>query len=255
MPSKRLAQSRPPNPASRPLRTRVWGAGRLLFVSVAVAVTFGAFFLTGMRVANRAREVKVPELRGQAVADANRALASVGLIMKIDQRRADSKVPADHVLGQDPDPGTVLRRQRVIRVRVSEGQRDPFVPLVTGQADRTAEIMLAEDNIQIASRASIRSASYPSGVIIAQDPPVKSRSSRVSLLVNEGEGGTGFVMPDVIGTSGGRVVDILRRHGFRVTVGAEVTYPGLPPGVVVRQSPQAGYQISSGDAVVLEVSH
>jgi beta-lactam-binding protein with PASTA domain len=61
-------------------------------------------------------------------------------------------------------------------------------------------------------------------------------------------------MPDVIGTLGLRTVDILRRRGFRVTVTAEVPYPGLPPGVIVRQTPQAGFQIGYGDPVQLEIS-
>jgi beta-lactam-binding protein with PASTA domain len=31
-------------------------------------------------------------------------------------------------------------------------------------------------------------------------------------------------------------------------------YPGVPPGVVIRQSPQAGFQVTLGDTVSLEVS-
>jgi beta-lactam-binding protein with PASTA domain len=33
-----------------------------------------------------------------------------------------------------------------------------------------------------------------------------------------------------------------------------VPYPGLQPGVVIRQSPQAGFQIGSGEPVTIEVS-
>jgi serine/threonine-protein kinase len=225
-----------------------------MVLGVLLSATFGAFFLTGMRVANRAREVKVPDVRGQSITDANRALAGVGLVLKVEQRRGDPKIPVDHVLSQDPDPGTVLRRQRAIRVRVSDGQRDPLVPSVVGQADRTAELTLTQDGITVSERATIRSADYEP-VVIGQDPPASGRGSAVALLLNEGEHRTSFVMPDVIGASGGRVVDVLRRHGFRVTIGAEVSYPGLPPGVVVRQTPQAGYQIADGEAVVLEVTH
>jgi beta-lactam-binding protein with PASTA domain len=61
-------------------------------------------------------------------------------------------------------------------------------------------------------------------------------------------------MPDLIGTLGSRAVDVLRRRPFRVTIGAEVPYPGLPPGIVVRQMPQPGYQVGFGDTVTLEVS-
>jgi serine/threonine-protein kinase len=223
-------------------------------LAIALSATFGAFFLIAVRVTTRAREVKVPDVRGQSLAAATNALGAVGLVMKIELRRSDPKVAADHVLSQEPEPGTVLRRQRPVRLRVSDGQRDPVVPSVEGMPERTAEIVLAQEQIEIASRAEVRTTSFPSGTVIAQDPIGKQRSARINLLVNRGEAGPTFVMPDVIGTLGIRVVDILRRRGFRVTLGADVSYPGLPPGVVVRQTPQAGFQVAYGDPVVLELS-
>jgi serine/threonine-protein kinase len=240
--------------APHEIRTRVWSAGRLLVLAVALAITFGAFFLTALRVTTRAREVPVPDVRGLTVAAATQALGNVGLSLRIDLRRPDPKVAADHILSQEPEPGTIIRRQRAVRVRVSEGQLDPIVPALVGLAERTAEIVLAEERVAIGSRTEVRTASYPPGAIIAQDPPEKQRSARVSLLVNRGDAGMTFVMPDLIGTLGVRVVDILRRRGFRVTVAAEVPYPGLAPGVVVRQTPQAGFQVAYGDPVVLELS-
>jgi beta-lactam-binding protein with PASTA domain len=254
MPVRKPASGRVRKGAPHQFRTRVWSAGRLLLLAVALSITFGAFFLTALRVATRSREVNVPDVRGKAVAEATDLLAGVGLVMRVDQRRADPKVPVDHVLSQEPEPGTVLRRQRPVRVRVSEGQRDPVLPSVVGLAERTAELVLAQAQVTVGNRAEIRSASYPAGTVIAQDPPATYRAAKVNLLVNRGEADAAFVMPDVIGTLGVRVVDILRRRGFRVTVGADVPYPGLPPGVIVRQTPQAGFQVAYGEAVVLEVS-
>jgi serine/threonine-protein kinase len=232
----------------------MWGAGRLVVLAIALSFTFGIFFLTGMRVANRAREVEVPDLKGLSLSDANRALTEVGLVLKVDAKRPDPAVPADHVLAQEPDPGTVLRRQRAIRVRVSEGPRAPVVPLVVGQPERTAELVLSQEGVGVATRAEIRSVSYPAGTVVAQNPGAASRADKVTILVNRGEAGVRYVMPDAIGATAGRVVDILRRRGFRVTIGAEVPYPGLPSGVVIRQTPQAGFQVDYGDAIVLEVS-
>jgi serine/threonine-protein kinase len=252
--SSSAARPGTPNPRRRALRSRIWNAGGILVLGVALLVTFGAFFLTGMRVANRAREVKVPALQGLSMADANRALGDVGLVLKVEMRRADPKVPVDHVLAQDPEPGSILRRQRQVRVRVSDGQRDPAVPSVVGMAERTAEMVLAQDKIDIADRAEIRSRALETGAVVAQDPPSKVSSAKVSLLVNRGDEAAAYVMPDVIGALSARVVDILRRHGFRVTVAAEVPYPGIAPGIVVRQSPQAGFRIAYGEAVQLEVS-
>jgi serine/threonine-protein kinase len=237
-----------------PLGARVWTVGRLLVLVAALGLTFGAFFLTALRVASHARDVAVPDVRGRSITDATAALAQAGLVLKVDLRRADPKVPIDHVLGQDPAPGSVIRRQRSVRVRVSDGQRDPVLPSVVGQPERTAEMTLAQDKIEIGSRLDVRTANYAADTVIGQDPAPRGRSATVALLVNRGEGGVSYVMPDTIGAVGSRVVDILRRKGFRVSVSAEVPYPGLPPGVVVRQTPQAGFQVGYGEAVQLELS-
>jgi serine/threonine-protein kinase len=232
----------------------VWTAGRLLVLSGALAATFGLFFLMALRVTTHAREVKVPDVRGRSMIDATNSLAKAGLTVRVESRRADPKVPAEHVLTQDPEPGTVIRRQRPVRVRVSEGQKDPVVPSVIGQAERTAEVILAQEQVQIGNRDEIRTMSYPAGTVVAQDPGAKNRAGTVSLLINRGDQAMSFVMPDLIGAPGSRVVDILRRKGFRVTVTAEVPYPGLPPGIVIRQTPQAGFQIGANESVSVEVS-
>ena len=96
---------------ARPVRQRVWTVGRLLILIAALGLTFGLFFLTALRVATRAREVTVPDVRGKSLAEATASLAEVGLTMRVDPiRRPDGKVPADHVLAQQPETGAVLRR-------------------------------------------------------------------------------------------------------------------------------------------------
>lgn len=253
MPSTRLLQSRPAT-SGKQIRARVWTAGRVLLLAVAVMVTFAAFFLTSMRVVTHAREVKVPDIRGKAVAEAQADLDRTGLTFKIDTRRADDQVPADHVLSQDPLPGSVIRRERTIRVRVSNGKQAPAVPDVVGQAERTAEVMLADAKIQVGSRAEIVSARYAADTVIGQDPSAKEQSAAVALLLNRGDARASFVMPDVIGTVAARAVDVLRQRGFRVTITGDMPYPGLPPGIVIRQTPQAGYQVEAGAPVQLETS-
>ena len=237
------------------VRQRVWSAGRLLVLVGALGATYGVFFLAAMRIASNAREVKVPNVQGQSVAAATVLLANAGLALKVDPiRKADPKVPADHVLAQDPAAGTVLRRQRAVRIRVSDGQKDPVIPSVIGQLERAAEITLLQANVQIAERAEIRSGAYESGSVVAQTPPPKSRSATVSLLINRGNTGATYVMPDLIGTLSVRAEAVLRRLEFRISTVADVPYPGLPPGIVVRQTPQAGFQVAKGELISLEVS-
>ena len=237
------------------VRKRVWNIGRLLVLTAALLVTFGVFFLTAMRITTRAREVEVPDLRGKSISDARVLLEQHGLSLRIEEpRRADKSVPADHVLTQDPAPGDVIRRQRFVRLRLSDGQRAPALPSVADLPERTAEATLAGDQIAVGYRAEIRSTTYRPGVVVAQDPAPKQRAATVNLVVNRAEGGATFVVPDLIGSLGVRAADILRSIGFRVAINSEVQFPGLPPGVVVRQSPQPGFQITAGDTITLEVT-
>jgi beta-lactam-binding protein with PASTA domain len=61
-------------------------------------------------------------------------------------------------------------------------------------------------------------------------------------------------MPDLIGVNGARAADLLRAKGFRVTIASQQSAPGIPPGVVIRQTPAGGYQVHPGDSIALEVS-
>ena len=76
----------------------------------------------------------------------------------------------------------------------------------------------------------------------------------MALLVNRGERGLSYVMPDLIGVNGDRAADILRERGFRVAVVGSMPYPGVAAGIVIRQSPQGGFQIGPGEPISLEVS-
>ena len=102
--------------------------------------------------------------------------------------------------------------------------------------------------------AEIRSADYPAGTVVAQYPAPKTAAAQVALLVNRGERGARYVMPDLIGVNGDRAAEVLRTRGFRVTVVGDHPYPGVPAGIVLRQNPQAGFQIAPGEPISLEVS-
>lgn len=242
-------------PSSPSLRTRVWSFGRWALLVTGLAATYGLFLLTSLQIATRAREVQVPDLRGQSLDDATATVNALGLTLTIDPiRRPDPKVPASHVLGQDPEPGAVIRRQRPLRLRLSDGARAAVIPDLIGESERAAQIRLAQDTITLAQTAEIFSTTYTPGVVVAQDPPASAGSTAVALLVNRGDAAVTYVMPDLIGTSGTRVADVLRRRLFRVTILGEVPYPGLPAGTVVRQSPAPGFQVAPGDPITLEVS-
>lgn len=227
----------------------------MLVLMTALAATFGIFFLAGLRVTTRAREVRIPDLKGKSAAESRALLEELGLTLRIeDIRKPDKSVPPDRVLEQDPAAGLTVRRQRAVRVRLSEGQVEPVLPAVVDLPERTADLALTTSQVTVGYRAEVRTAAYRPGVIVAQDPMGGRRSATVNLVVNRGDSSAGFVAPDLIGTMAIRSADVLRRQGFRVAITSEAMYPGIAPGVVIRQTPQAGYRIQATDTITIEVS-
>ena len=237
------------------LTTRVWSAGKLLLLAGALVATYVLFAAASMRLALRASEVPVPDFTNRTANEASVAAAGLGLALRVDDvKRTDPKIAAGRILAQDPSPGATARRQRTVRVWVSSGPRSKTVPGVTGETERTAQLRLTQNGFPLSTVSEIRSQDFPADVVVAQEPPAKSPGASVSLLVNRSDRGATYVMPDLIGVNGDRAAEALRQRGFRMAVVGSNPYPGIPAGIVLRQSPQAGFQIAPGEPVSLEVS-
>src|SRR5688500_17305306 len=167
------------------LSRRVWGAGRVLLIAGALLGTYLLFAAAALRVAVRSREVPVPDLTGRSLNDATALLTDAGLTMRVeDRRRVDPKVPAGHVVAQEPQAGVNLRMSRGVRVYVSAGARATALPSVVDESERSATLQLDQNQIKIARVADIRSSQYALDTVVAQDPPPGSDAATVALLVN-----------------------------------------------------------------------
>ena len=233
----------------------MWSAGKVLMLLAALAATFLLFFAVSVRFALKTREVQVPDLTNRTANEATAAVSALGLSLRVDEsRRTDAKIAAERVLAQDPPPGSIARRRRSVKVWLSAGQHAAKVPQLTGETDRAAQLRLAQDGLVLTGISEIRSQDYPPDVVVAQQPPAASAGARVALLVNRGEHGATYVMPDLIGVNGDRAAEILRARGFRVAVVGSLPYPGVAAGIVLRQNPQAGFQVAPSEPISIEVS-
>jgi serine/threonine-protein kinase len=236
-------------------RTRVLTAGKLVLLGAALASTYLLFAAGSMRLALRTLEVQVPDLTDRTANEASAIATTLGLSVRVDEtRRPDPKIGVGRVLAQEPAVGSTARRQRSVKVWLSAGQRASTVPKLVGETERTAQLRLAQDGLTLASVSEIRSQTTSPDVVVAQTPPALTASPQVALLVNRGEKGASYVMPDLIGVNGERAADVLRARGFRVAVVGSTPYPGVGSGIVIRQGPQAGFQIGPGEPISLEVS-
>ena len=236
-------------------RNRVYGAGKAMLLAGALLVTYAVFAVGSMRYALRAREVQVPDLTNRTSGEASAMIGALDLSLKVDDaKRLDQKIAAGRVLTQDPPPGSTARRQRTVRIWLSAGARVTTVPAITGDTQRIAEAKLSQGGITLAAVSEIRSQDYAADVVVSQQPPARTAAGSVALLVNRSDRGITYVMPDLIGVSGERAADALRDRGFRAAVVSTTPYPGVQAGIVLRQNPQGGFQITPDQPISLEVS-
>jgi beta-lactam-binding protein with PASTA domain len=76
----------------------------------------------------------------------------------------------------------------------------------------------------------------------------------VNIVISLGPPAQYFIMPDLIGKPAELIAGRARNEGFRIGKLNYVKYPGVEPGVVIQQKPQAGYRLSKTDNILLDVS-
>ena len=237
------------------LRARLRFMGKLAVLVCTLAGTYALFAFVGLQVAIRAREVPTPDLRGLTPENAIDLLADAGLTPRIEPlRRIHPAIESGRIAQQDPRPGMPTRRRRRVKLWLSSGPNAGQVPSLIGESERLATRRLTDNVFSLNGVSEINSSRYPTDTVVAQDPPPSIAGEAVSLLVNRGERGRTYVMPNLIGVNGETAAGILRARGFRVTVVGDHPYPGVPSGTVIRQAPGAGLQVAQGEPISLEVS-
>ena len=204
------------------------------------------------------RSVTVPELVGKSVTEAVRLAHDVGL--KVEEQatrsRNDDHVPADRILSQEPESGSLAKPSQVVRVVVSLGPTQLKVADLTGLAPRAAALRLAQDSLQLGAVSWFRDSSARVG-IVAQNPEPEmaaAKNSAVEVLTNRGLPEVRYVMPDLVGKEAERVRARLELYGFRVGSARYESYEGVPPDTVLKQFPSAGSPISNREVVSLTVA-
>lgn len=228
----------------------------LLTVFGLVATVAGAATLTFL-LAARTVDPEVPDLTGFEVEPARRLLAVSGLRLTEAGSRFHDDIPEGRIVFQQPPPGTVFKRGRAVQVFPSHGPTRRRVPRLEGSTLTEARRQLEAAELAVGRVSEVESDYYLRGRVLAQSPAAYSDAApgaAVSVLLSTGPAPAAFVMPDLIGRRYGEIADELSRAPVRVREVRSGDYPGQSPGVVVRQSPQAGRKVTNEDGIVLTLS-
>jgi serine/threonine-protein kinase len=225
-------------------------------VGLALLLTLGVSALSTMRVVLSSQDVVVPSLLTKTIPEAGSVAAQHGLALRIEGKKNDARVPRDRVVAQEPQAGANLKSHRSVRVWLSLGPRRLSVPSVEGGSVRTARLSLDQGQVPLVRVVEIDDLAEE-GTVLQQHPPpgdAEGAIEGVSLLVSRGPAGADYLMPDLIGRPADLVLDRLRSVGLKVAEVRYRSYPGVPPGIVLRQVPAAGHRANTRTQVSLDVN-
>jgi len=244
----------------------------LTLVLVVVALVSA---LTAMRFAIHGQEVEVPAIVGKTPAEAERAVAGLGLQIEVERQYYSPQIPEGRIMTQMPPPGTKVRRGWQVRVARSLGPQRVVIPDVTKQSERAAEWNIQRRGLEVASTAEMQLPGTPADQVLAQSPPANAsqvEAPRTSLLVTITADPPAYVMPSFVGQPLGTASRTLQDAGFRLgnvsiappaanaeTAGAAPAVPisapaqPSPASMIVAQTPPAGQKVLAGAVVNFEV--
>lgn len=261
---------------------------RFAMLALVLVVVAMVSALTAMRFAIHGQEVAVPTLVGTTPAEAERAVAGLGLQLSVERQYYSPQIPEGRIMSQLPLPGTKVRHGWQVRVAQSLGPTRVSIPDVTGESEHAAELNIRRRGLDVTSIAGVQTPGIPADQVLAQSPTANATqvsAPKISLLVSATVDPQAFVMPSFVGQPLGSASRSLQDSGFKLgnvnvvvpanpapgdAVNAAVeesassaNAPPPPPqaappeatpaSIIVAQSPAAGQKVYAGTVVNFDV--
>ncbi len=225
-----------------------WVIAAALLAILTVVVTLAINFL-----GNDTRSVQVPDVSGQAVADATAALQNRGF--KITTNGVpDSKVPPGDVINTDPAANSSVDAGAQITVNVSTGPEQRQVSDCAGLTYAECVVKLKAAGFTRFTQTDSASTVELTDKVLATNPPANQTSAitnEIAIIVGSGPGNK--VVPDCVGQTVDVCRQILGASGFQNVVPIQVDSTA-PAGQVMGTNPAAGQDVPVVTVIQIEVS-
>ncbi|MCP3924123.1 MAG: PASTA domain-containing protein [Desulfobacterales bacterium] len=201
--------------------------------------------------------VVIPELVSKDVVYVLEMLGALDLNLKFQGAEFSSYIPKYQVISQDPEPGSVLKKGRNVRIIFSKGTEKILMPDIRGLNHMQAKIVLEENNLQIGHISRVSSTKFRKNHTINQYPnpffQVK-RNIKVDMLISEGQVLTKYKLFDLAGLSLDEAIFMIENNGFKTGKIETVRNYNKPQNSVINQNPSAGYYVNEGGIVDLVIN-
>lgn len=227
----------------------------IFFLITLVIVGFFSAYIT-MNIIIGGKETKVPDLKGKDIKEALKIASQYELNLSISEnKRYNDNIPPDHIIAQNPEAGSKIKKGRKIEVILSIGTEKIDCPSFIGQSERESLLMIQQLNLRIGHISAIYNSTFPEK-IIAQYPNLNTKLSRgtpIDILVNK-HPEPYYIMPDLIGKNLDEVINFFNKFSIRIGGIKIEEYPNLPPKVIIKQQPQIGFPFRLSEIISITIS-
>jgi beta-lactam-binding protein with PASTA domain len=168
-----------------------------------------------------------------------------------------SEVEPNIVLDQHPEPGTIVKKGRTVRLKISQTEKLVLVPNIIGQSQRSAELLLNKVGLKISAISREYSVIVPNGVIVNQMPDSTEtlpKGYSVRVVISKGRSPNDIQVPSLFGLSKEAAELELQRIGLEIGKVHYKQNEDLIPYTVLDQSIQAGTILENSQSIDITVS-
>ena len=201
--------------------------------------------------------VKVPDLTGKTMSDAEKILAKAGLKVQSVTEQYSETAQSGTVISQIPKPDQEIKNDRGIYLTISRGQETVKMPSVIGQQLRTAKLTITNSGLVVGSIDYQNSDIYGKDTIVKQNK-TKDMSvpygTAVNIVVSLGAESQ-IAVPSLSGKPYDEIDRILKESNLVI---GEVTYVKddgtYVANTVKSQSPESGAIVKAGTKINVVVT-
>lgn len=227
-----------------------------LFVGFAIVVGASAY-LSFTFLVKAEDTVIVPDLIGRDVVYCLELLTDLGLDIKIQESVYDEQVPKHHVLFQHPEPGQEIKQGRDVRIILSKGRQQIFMPDLRNVRLAQARIIIEENGLNAGLVSKTYSDADSAGTVMAQVPGAGTtinKGAAVDLLISLGHRPAAYMMPELTGLSLPAALVQLEEMGLQTGEITSREDAEAPPNTVLSQTPTMGARVTAASRVDLIIN-
>ncbi|MEO1815597.1 MAG: Stk1 family PASTA domain-containing Ser/Thr kinase [Acetobacterium sp.] len=227
---------------------------KIILISVFAAVAILAMGVMAFAFFS-GKTVEVPDIKGKTTAEAKTTLEKLDLVLEIEKEVYNADVEAGQIITQNPESGKELQGGKTVKVTVSKGVKTGTVPSVIGLSETEAIKAIETANFVVGEIKREYNSNYNADIVFQMNPngnTTANEGTKVTIYVSKGE--DLVAVPSVVGQTEADAKSTITNAGLTVGGITYETSSDYSKGMVMKQSPTDGNQVTKGAEVAIVVS-